>query len=234
MAYGMKLFPENTTLIPIVSFFVLSSIVVHGVTVPFTHITIMTSRTVSMSRTSTLSVPRWPENLPISAAVISSPILITQSGDYDVNTELSTPIPQPPTLMARIFNKINPFSRPNQNEKKVKSSDKQLDDEGDEKVDEDTNGKDNSDEERWLELEGLSYGLPLSDFNENPDVTSSETLAGVSEVTGNVSSDAESMISPRVAILRNRESEIEDFGHELSRTVSFKDNEPEIVVQIKN
>jgi NhaP-type Na+/H+ or K+/H+ antiporter len=61
VAYAAMLIPENTTMIPIVVFLVLVSVLCFGITAPFVHITVMTMSSFSRSRE--MHVPTWPSNV---------------------------------------------------------------------------------------------------------------------------------------------------------------------------
>jgi NhaP-type Na+/H+ or K+/H+ antiporter len=74
MAAAALYLPENTTIVPIIMFVVFVSVIAFGITVPFVHMTILTISSISRSRS--VEVPRWPENTPISANMISGPSVI--------------------------------------------------------------------------------------------------------------------------------------------------------------
>ncbi|KAI9190769.1 Sodium/hydrogen exchanger family-domain-containing protein [Polychytrium aggregatum] len=69
MAAAKLEFADNSTVVPITSLIVLTSILMHGITVPFAHVGI---RTVTKSKP--LISAHWPENVNVSATAISGPI----------------------------------------------------------------------------------------------------------------------------------------------------------------
>lgn len=74
MSAAALFLPENTTIVPIIMFVVFINVIAFGITVPFVHMTILTISSISRSRS--VEVPRWPENTPISANMISGPSVV--------------------------------------------------------------------------------------------------------------------------------------------------------------
>ncbi|KAJ3388983.1 hypothetical protein HDU92_001222 [Lobulomyces angularis] len=81
---GSTLFPENKLFTPVVSFIVFSSVICHGIMVPFVHFTILGIRHRTQSRGSVIATPLWPTGVEMSALAISGPepLIRTADGQY--------------------------------------------------------------------------------------------------------------------------------------------------------
>ncbi|KAJ3224010.1 hypothetical protein HK099_000387 [Clydaea vesicula] len=82
---GSTLFPENKLFTPVVSFIVFSSVICHGIMVPFVHFTILGIRHRTLSRTqsrgSVIATPLWPTGVEMSALAISGPVPLIRTAD---------------------------------------------------------------------------------------------------------------------------------------------------------
>jgi len=103
VAFFLKIFPPSLTppaayypaiqiYFPIIAFIVLTSVVVHGITLPFIHMTLIGIRIRTMSRENVQSVPMWPQGMPLEINMIGAPFARMGTGQSCMSNGLGSPI----------------------------------------------------------------------------------------------------------------------------------------------
>ncbi|KAJ3394326.1 hypothetical protein HDU92_007018 [Lobulomyces angularis] len=141
---GSILFPDNKLFGPVVAFIVFSSVICHGIMVPFVHLTIVgirytstQSRTLSQTSRGRGIAPTWPTGVAMSAGVISSPepLVRTADGRYIPASSICLKNTESLVLFEKEFQnketdlepKLIPFNEQSSEEIQVGASDSTLD-----------------------------------------------------------------------------------------------------------
>ncbi|KAI9205259.1 Sodium/hydrogen exchanger family-domain-containing protein [Polychytrium aggregatum] len=98
MAAAKLALPDDEWIVPVVSFLVMASVLIYGITLPFMHITIHTINSRSISRGREVVIPIWPSSVPHGVAQISGPLTFIDLPKQTSEDDDPLPPPRPPPV----------------------------------------------------------------------------------------------------------------------------------------